>query len=100
MPSAPLEVRKRTEARLDLIGIWIYTSEVWDDEQADRYVRDLNAKIATLQDRSVARRRPVVYRGLRRMPFKSHRIYYLLGQDAVEIVRVFHSSMDVELHLK
>jgi toxin ParE1/3/4 len=99
LPSAPLDILKRTEARLDLIGIWIYTSEVWGDEQANRYLLELNVKISGLQDRSKARRRPVVYRDLRRLPFKSHRIYYLLDKDAVEIVRVFHSSMDVELHL-
>ncbi|MCK0509559.1 type II toxin-antitoxin system RelE/ParE family toxin [Aromatoleum buckelii] len=41
---------KRPLARQDLIGIWRYTYEEWGEQHADRYLDELEAGIARLQD--------------------------------------------------
>jgi toxin ParE1/3/4 len=38
-------------------------------------------------------------RGLRRMPYQSHVVFYKAGRHGVRIVRVLHQRMDIERHL-
>ena len=38
----------RPRAYADLEGIWLYTFEKWSEEQADRYLRQLNEAIQLL----------------------------------------------------
>ena len=43
------EFVKRPLAKEDLIGIWSYTFNKWGEAQADKYLSEIDAKIAQLQ---------------------------------------------------
>ena len=38
------------KARADLDGVWDYTAERWDADQADRYVRQIAETVSRLAD--------------------------------------------------
>jgi toxin ParE1/3/4 len=42
------KIRLRARAESDLIDIWVYSFQEWDDLQADKYVDELNAAISSL----------------------------------------------------
>ena len=86
------------DAMGDLADIRAYTIDQWGFAQAERYLGEMGAafrKIAQGQPVS----RAVEHRGLRKLRFRSHVIYFLEGDDSVQIVRVLHGSMDAERHL-
>ena len=94
------EIIKQAKAREDLKGIWYYTREHWDVAQADKYLRELNTGIARLAaNPDVGRPREDVCAGYRSLSINQHIVYYTLAPDAVRIVRVLHSRMDVPRHL-
>jgi toxin ParE1/3/4 len=41
-------IRLHARAESDLIDIWLYSFEEWDDVQADKYLDELNAAIKSL----------------------------------------------------
>jgi len=44
------KVRLHARAESDLIDIWAYSFEEWDDVQADKYLDELNAAINSLAE--------------------------------------------------
>lgn len=95
-----LKVDKHPLARRDLVEIWHYTAERWGEEQAERYLRLIDAAIQQVRENpflgsDAAQVRP----GLRRFPAGQHRIFYLIGDRTIEIARVLHASMDFERHV-
>ena len=90
-----LEVLLRPEAEADIDGIADYTIERWGREQARTYVAALRADIASLSE--FAQRFPIHEQtrlGLRRMGSGHHLVFYLVGENAVEVVRVRHQRSD------
>ena len=92
----PVVVRRpRTEQ--DLLAIWNDTWRRWGAEQADHYVRSLNAAIDALGE--FPERGPAcdwIRQGYRRLVVRHHCVFYRIGPDVVEIVRVLHERMDWE----
>lgn len=93
-----LLISKRAEA--DLCEIWLYSFENWGEEQADRYLDELDTG---LQE---CRLHPE--RGKQRADVRADCWSLLLGQHVaffrftdheVLIQRVLHASMDPNLHL-
>jgi len=83
------------------MGIWFWTDRTWSEKQADDYLRDLRDEFSALAADP--------HRGLKaddiradywRKRFRSHVIFFLRRPDAIEIVRVLHSSMSFSRHLK
>jgi toxin ParE1/3/4 len=88
-------------ARDDLGGIWDYTAERWDADQADRYIRRLveafeNLAAGTARGRSAETVRP----GYFRLTVATHIVFYRLGDGGrIEVVRILHERMDAGRHL-
>jgi len=93
-----LELQHR--ARQDLKEIWRFSCETWNEQQADKYLRQLAEKTALLRTNpNLGRRRDEVRPGYRSLVVNRHVVYYLVEEDSVRIVRVLHDGMDPERHL-
>jgi len=91
--------RLRPLAEADLEGIWTYTEERWSPEQADSYVRGLLDAFAGLAAGTKVGRPADVREGYSKYVVGSHVIYYVQGEDGIEVVRVLHGRMDVSRHV-
>lgn len=87
-------------ARADLDGIWDYTADGWDVEQADSYVRGLiEACVAVASGRRRGRSAEDIRAGYFKIAFVSHVVFYRLINEDLDVVRVLHQQMDVSRHL-
>jgi toxin ParE1/3/4 len=87
-------------AESDLIGIWRFSRERWDAEQADRYLEELDRGIGLLADTAeLGARRDDVREGYRVLFINRHAIYYTVAPSTVHVVRVLHVQMDPDEHL-
>jgi toxin ParE1/3/4 len=88
-------------AQADLKQIWDYTCERWSDDQAEKYVREIQRAIELVADNPlIGRPCEEVRAGYRRHSVGSHTLYYrLAASDLIDVVRVLHKHMDVEQHL-
>jgi toxin ParE1/3/4 len=87
-------------AQADIDGIWDYTAERWNEEQAARYIRALQEAIETVaadpqRGRSCEQIRP----GYRKYAAGSHVVFYRATPKGIDVVRVLHQRMDFERHL-
>jgi toxin ParE1/3/4 len=94
------EYRISPRAERDLQEIWLYSEIRWSAEQADRYVGALIDMIETLaaapeKGRAIDDIRP----GYRKQAAGSHFIFYQQARPGIEIVRILHQRMDVQVHL-
>jgi toxin ParE1/3/4 len=82
-------------AIVDLDSIYAYSIEQWGVEQAETYLRALNARIQGLRRfPSLGTAHDALHPGLRRIGEGSHSIYYLVRDNTVLVVRVLHDRMD------
>jgi toxin ParE1/3/4 len=87
-------------ARADLDSIWDHTAKRWDDDQAETYLRMLQAAIETVAaNPRLGRPYDEVRAGYRRHRTGSHLILYLETVNAIDVVRVLHEKMDIGSHL-
>ena len=90
----------RPRAIQDLEEIADFTLEKWGPEQEDVYLKLLEKAFdAISKNPNIGRTYEEVYPGLRRYLAGRHIILYLVSNEAIEIVRVLHHSMDFESHL-
>ena len=81
----------------DLEGIWDFTAQQWDREQAERYARMIQGRIeGVVQGRIPARSADNVRAGYLKCAAGSHMIYFRRIKGEIEVIRVLHQSMDVE----
>jgi toxin ParE1/3/4 len=87
-------VRYSPQAEDDLLQIAEYTKLHWDEEQADRYVHQLETCCLRLVE-APAWARPCgdIRPGLRRIEEGSHVIFFAMDDEGILIVRVLHKSM-------
>lgn len=98
MKSLPFIISKKAVA--DLEDIWLYTSEKWSVEQADRYYNLLFDEINYICKNSTAgRSMEHVRNDYRASKVKSHLIFYRVVNNAVEVIRILHERMDIENRL-
>jgi toxin ParE1/3/4 len=87
-------------AESDLIGIWAYSFQQWDEAQADKYLDELDRGIALLADNSaLGSKRDHVREGYRVLFINRHAIYYTVTTSTIRIIRVLHEQMDPDKHL-
>ncbi len=87
-------------ARADLDQIWEYTAQHWDDDQAETYLRMIQAGIeAVTINPKLGRPFDAVRAGYRRHRAGAHLILYRETPDAIDIVRILHERMDIGAHL-
>jgi toxin ParE1/3/4 len=90
----------RPKAVSDLEDIWDYTVRMWDEDQAERYLRLLNVGFIDLTIQpDLGRSCDAIRQGYRVFRVGSHVIFYRVINDNIEVVRVLHQSMDFERHL-
>jgi toxin ParE1/3/4 len=90
----------RPKAVSDLEEIWDYTVRMWDEDQAERYLRLLNVGFIDLTIQpDLGRSCDAIRPGYRVFRVGSHVIFYRVLNQRIEIVRVLHQSMDFERHL-
>ena len=100
MPRAPLEIRKTPAAEQDLVDIWLYTAREWGADQADLYLDNLDGAMARLRDHpGIGADVTEIRAGYRRLGAGLHRLYYRVGDDAIEIVRILQVSRDATAQL-
>ena len=93
------QVARRPLAAADILEIWDYIAEDSLDE-ADLWVDRLDEKLGLLATQpSMGRARNELAAGLRSFPFGRYVVFYVPLADGIDVVRVLHSSRDVDLAL-
>ena len=83
-------------ARKDLDEIWTYTVGQWNEEQAERYIRQIEATIEGVADNpNLGRGCDEIRRGYFKILSGSHIIFYRRARTKIDIVRILHQRMDV-----
>ena len=88
-------------AQADLDDIWDYTRARWSNDQAEKYVREIQRAIERVLDNPlIGRPCEEVRAGYRRHAVGSPTLYYRIASgDLIDVVRVLHMRMDVDRHL-
>lgn len=90
------------KAAADLSDIWDYSARQWGNAQADRYVlamRDTCKALASAQ--LPGHDADFIRSGYRRQACGSHVLFYrIAGNGDVEIIRILHQRMDVQVQLR
>ncbi|MEM6731044.1 MAG: type II toxin-antitoxin system RelE/ParE family toxin [Myxococcota bacterium] len=84
-----------SEAREDLIDIYVYTEERWDEEQADRYLDSFYVIIEGLT-LSSGKGRPELHPEVRSVNNGTHVVLFMPHEGEVGIVRVLHGARDID----
>lgn len=85
------------EADEDLQDIFSYGEEAWGEAQASKYLHELYGVFNLIADNpKLGRARPQLSEGLRSFVHGSHVVFYMLWLGELAIVRVLHSSRDVD----
>jgi toxin ParE1/3/4 len=94
-------VRLTPQARTDLDDIWAYTAKQWSFDQAEAYMRMLDASFQLLaRHPSMGRGIDDIREGYFKFPAASHLLIFRIQKGHVEIVRILHKSSDVETQLQ
>jgi toxin ParE1/3/4 len=89
---------RRAEA--DLLSIGAYTLRTWGEDQAVRYIGDLEACCEMLAaNPAIGRTCDHVRPGLRRMETGRHVVFYREDANGILISRILHHRMLPEKHL-
>jgi toxin ParE1/3/4 len=90
----------RPLAVADLEGIWLYTLREWSAEQADSYLRKIDAALGRLaEDPEVGRSVKTILAGYWSLHVGRHVVFYTFTDEAVSVRRVLHDQMDMKRHL-
>ena len=98
-----MSVRILPAARERLIQIWQYTSQTWDDEQADAYITGLIRSIEQLtENRGVWRTlEDLRFTGVFFVRIKRHYIFFReLSEGALGVITILHETMDLPGRLR
>ena len=88
------------DAQADIDAIWENTFDAWGEVQAEAYVQLFQTASLTLaKSPRVGRDNSEVRHGYRRYNVGSHVVFYRIGDDFVDIVRILHQRMDFDRHL-
>ena len=83
-------------ARDDLKNIGRYTERKWGKTQRNIYLYDLEKRFRWLAENpQLGKHRLDVTEGYYSFPQGEHVIFYLLGQEIIEIIGVPHKEMDI-----
>ena len=91
-------IRFTEQADADLLSIYIYTYNTWNEEQAIEYtdgLKDTVNKLAANPTRIGTVDRSSVRPGYRSYRYQSHLVFYRVSGQFVEVVRILHKRMDV-----
>ena len=86
-------------AEADLEEIWLYTFRQWSIEQADEYHRGIVTALDGLASGSKIGQRTDVKEGYWKYKVGMHVVYYQCSDDYLDVIRILHGRMDVDMHL-
>ncbi len=90
-------IKLTLEAKSDLKNILKYTQKVWGDQQRKIYKAHFAQAFTFLSEFPEAGlRRDELFIGCRCKLVEQHIIFYRLTKNAVEVVRILHSRMDIQ----
>ena len=96
------KIRLSRKAIADLDSIWDYTVEIWSEEQAVIYYRQIYTAIQGLNNLPVLleKRYDVIKPGLFGFKVGHHIIFYKKGNNgSISVDRILHEKMDYQRHL-
>jgi toxin ParE1/3/4 len=83
-------------ARDDIKSIGRYTEQHWGKTQRNIYLRDLESRFVWLANNPLlGKKRSDIAEGYYSFPQGEHVIFYLIGQQGIEIIGIPHKEMDV-----
>lgn len=89
-------VKTAAAAEEDLKEIWVYVAE-HDAEAASHLIKEITRRFAALRDYpQMGRAQDELLVNLRSVSIKNYIIFYQPYEDGIEIMRVLHSSRDIE----
>ena len=82
----------------DLSAIWNYTFELWSENQADKYYKELINNCRNIaKDPNLGKNYEGVSKQLFGMKANQHIVFYrILSGSEVEIIRILHERMDLK----
>jgi len=90
------QVRVTEPAQEDLRAIWEYVAQ-HQVETANILIKEIVKKFSTLRDHPhIGRQRDELLINLRSFVFRNYIIFYQPLVDGIEVIRVIHSSRDIE----
>lgn len=92
-------IRFTPAAEADLEAIWDYSAEHWGIAQADRYTDDIRDACVALASSEKRGRSVDIREGYRKFSTGSHMIYFIERADMLAVIRILHTSQDVQRHL-
>lgn len=89
------------KAKADLKSIAIYTQRKWGRNQRALYLKQFDDAFHLLADApDMGAKCDFIKSGYRKLPHSGHVIYYrMLGGTQIEIIRILHKRMDVQMNL-
>lgn len=92
----PRKIKISVTAAEDLKDIWDYVAE-HNEDAAGKIIKEIKNKLFLLRDNPfIGREQNQFLLGLRSFVFKNYFIFYLTLDDEIDILRVLHSSRDIE----
>jgi toxin ParE1/3/4 len=86
-------------AEADLEEIWLYTFQQWSLEQADNYHNGIIAAIEGLASGNKVWQCTDVREGYWKYKAGMHVIYFKCSDEYLDVIRILHGRMDVDMHL-
>ena len=87
-------------AVMDLLAIGRYTQTTWGYDQRNRYLAKLDQcfhMLAKNPDRGQVC--DDIRLGYRKYRVDKHLVFYRMGKEGIEIIRILHGSMDLDAYL-
>ena len=86
-------------AQRDLDGIWDYSEEKWGSQKAQEYVETIRDTLTAVADGKRITRPVNVREGYFKCSVGSHVVFFRTDNTVLDVVRILHQRMDVDLHL-
>ena len=87
-------------AQKDLSSIWDFTQGRWDAQQAEKYIREIQAAVERVaDDPDRGHIRDEICEGYRSYVVGSHVVFHVTRSGRIDVIRVLHQRMDVGRHL-
>lgn len=92
----PRAIRISASDAEDLKDVWNYIAQ-YNESSAEKLVREINKKLILLRDNShIGREQNQFLVGLRSFVVKDYFIFYLPNENGIDVLRILHSSRDIE----
>ena len=94
-----MSFRLSKAAELDLLNIWRYTCQTWSENQADKYLDELDAVCSQISSgQLIVKQMPDVHPDLRYCHHARHYVFWLAEPEPI-IIAFLHDRMELVKHL-